>query len=101
MAKPACVEYFTLDQAAEFASGTFTHNFSTIHIQGTLWGDAGIVDGSYECASLTVSELLGTAFQIDLVFYLFDGVFGIQAESMSVVWCWESSDRSISRLPNG
>jgi hypothetical protein len=33
MAKPACVEYFTLDQAAEFASGTFTHNFSTIHFR--------------------------------------------------------------------
>lgn len=45
---------------------------------------ARIVDGSYGCPSLTVSELLGTAFQVDLVFFLFDGVFGNQAESISV-----------------
>jgi hypothetical protein len=37
MAEPACVEYFTLDQTAEFALGTFSHNFSNLHTQDTLW----------------------------------------------------------------
>lgn len=37
MAEPACVEYFTLDQTAEFALDTLSHNFPTIHIQDTLW----------------------------------------------------------------